>query len=112
MKAYMQKPQGQVSSILKRSDHDPIDHNIPKQHRQYCETETVAFGSVPFKRLNDFENEDPDVPEENPQLQHQSAQAWFADKCNPSPTSMASMLVKGCVGAMDLYPTWIGFLCF
>ena len=94
MDNYMNKSQGQVSSILKRSD--PI--NIPKR----IHPETMTFGSVPLKRLNDFENGD--MPEENPKLQRQSG--WVAERCDTSPTSLASMLAEGRVGAMqDLYPS-------
>ena len=68
---YINKPQGQVSSILKRSLSDPLD--IPTR----ISLESMTFGSVPFKRLNDFEHGH--MPEENPKLQRQSG--WMC-RCN------------------------------
>ena len=63
MDFYMGRPQGQVTSILRRSD--PVD--IPGRRIQL---EPVTFGSVPLKRLADFE--DNDMPMENPSLERQS----------------------------------------
>ena len=66
MNSFMQKPQGQVSSILKRSD--SID--TPKR----ISPESMTFGSVPLKRLNDFENGD--MPEENPKAGYHRSRGW------------------------------------
>ena len=61
----------------------------------------MTFGSVPLKRIGDFENGD--MPEENPVLERQSA--WVAERSVTSPTDLASMLAEGCSNSMDLYPT-------
>ena len=55
----MDRPQGRVSTILQRSN--PI--NIPATAKR-IHSEAVTFGSVPLKRLGDFEVNE--MPAENP----------------------------------------------
>ena len=66
MDTYMDRPQGRVTNILRRSD--PID--IPAHASRRIQPEPVTFGSIPAKRLADFE--DNDMPTENPKLQCES----------------------------------------
>ena len=64
MDAYMNKPQGQVTNILRRSN--PVN-KLPARR---IHPEPVTFGSVPAERLADFE--DNEMPTENPKLQRES----------------------------------------
>ena len=98
MDTYMGKPQGRVTNILRRSD--PID--IPPHTSRRIQPEPVTFGSIPAKRLADFEDNDM-MPAENPKLQRESR--WVPERTVNSPTELATILAQGCSSSLDLYPS-------
>ena len=82
--------------------HSPTkrSYHIPATTRR-IHPESVTFGSIPAKRLAEFE--DNEMPAENPKLQHESR--WVPERTASSPTELATILAQGCINTFDMYPS-------